>query len=255
MIGITNLGHMTLSGWEKRYSEILKEFGYSKAKDLESAKKLNHILKNKFPLKKLSDLINHKNIFVIGAGPTLLSSIPILKKHNSFTKIVADRAVKVLLENKIRPDIVVSDLDGDETSLKKIGKMNTIMVVHAHADNLDKLELVSNFKNCVGTTETKSFGKIHNFGGFTDGDRCVFLAHHFKAKRIFLVGMDFGNKIGKYSKTKISDKKIKLKKLRKGKKLLEWLASKNSSILYTTSKPIKGFKKIHYSKIEKVLTD
>ena len=126
MIGITNLGHMTLSGWEKRYSEILKEFGYSKAKDLESAKKLNHILKNKFPLKKLSDLINHKNIFVIGAGPTLLSSIPILKKHNSFTKIVADSAVKALLENKIRPDIVVSDLDGDEKSLKKIGKMNTI---------------------------------------------------------------------------------------------------------------------------------
>ena len=227
MIGITNLGHMTLSGWEKRYSEIIKEFGYSKTKDLESAKKLNRLLKNKFPL----------------------------KKYNSFTKIVADGAVKALLENKIIPDIVVSDLDGDKTALKKIGKKNTIMVVHAHGDNFDKLELIKNFKNCIGTTEARSFGKIHNFGGFTDGDRCVFLAHHFKAKRIFLVGMDFGNKIGKYSKTKISNKKIKLKKLRRGKKLLEWLASKNSSILYTTSKPIKGFKKIHYSKIEKVLSD
>ena len=255
MIGITNLSHMTLLGWEKRYSEILKEFGYSKKEDIESAKILNSILKNKYPLTKLRDLILDQDVFVIGAGPTLLSSIPVLKKHNSCTKIVADGAVKLLLENKIKPDILVSDLDGDKKSLKKIGKSNTIKVIHAHGDNSDKLELVSNFKNCIGTTETKSFGKIHNFGGFTDGDRCVFLAHHFKAKRIILFGMDFGNKIGEYSKTKILNKKIKIKKLRRGKKLLEWLASKNSSNLYTTSKPIKGFKKISYSELEKVLSD
>ena len=255
MIGITNLSHMTLLGWGKRYSEILKEFRYSKKRDIESAKILNSILKNKLPLSKLRDLIQNQDVFVIGSGPTLLSSIPVLKKHNSTTKIVADGAVKALIENKIKPDILVSDLDGDEKSLKKIGKSKTIMVIHAHGDNFNKLGLISNFKNCIGTTETKSFGKIHNFGGFTDGDRCVFLAHHFKAKRIILFGMDFGNKIGKYSKTKIPNKKIKIKKLRKGKKLLEWLASKNSSNLYTTSKSIKGFKKIRYNEIEKVLSD
>ena len=255
MIGITNLSHMTLLGWGKKYSEILNEFGYSKKRDMESAKILNSLLKNKFPLSKLRDLITDQDVFVIGAGPTLSSSIPVLKKHNSTTKIVADGAVKALIKNKIKSDILVSDLDGDKKSLKKIGKSNTIMVIHAHGDNLDKLDLVSNFKNSVGTTETKSFGKIQNFGGFTDGDRCVFLAHHFKAKRIILFGMDFGNKIGEYSKTKIPNKKIKIKKLRRGKKLLEWLASKNSSNLYTTSKPIKGFKKIRYSEIEKVLSD
>ena len=129
------------------------------------------------------------------------------------------------------------------------------MVVHAHGDNFDKLELVSKFKNCIGTTETRSFEKIHNFGGFTDGDRCVFLAKHFEAKKIILFGMDFGNKIGKYSKTKITSKKTKIKKLRQGKKLLEWIASKNSSDLYTTSKPIKGFKKIYYNELESVLAD
>jgi uncharacterized Rossmann fold enzyme len=246
---------MTLLGWEKRYSEILKEFGYSKKRDIESAKILNSTLKNKIPLRKLSDLIRDQDVFVIGAGPTLLSSIPVLKKYNSATKIVADGAVKALIENKIKPDILVSDLDGDKKSLQKLGKSNTIMVIHAHGDNFDKLEMVSNFKNCIGTTEAKSFGKIHNFGGFTDGDRCVFLAHHFKAKRIILFGMDFGNKIGKYSKTKIASKKIKIKKLKRGKKLLEWLATKNSSNLYTTSKPIKGFKKIRYSELEKVLSE
>jgi uncharacterized Rossmann fold enzyme len=255
MIGITNLSHMTLLGWEKRYSEILNEFGYSKKRDIESAKILNSLLKKKFPQSKLRDLIFDQDVFVIGAGPTLLSSLQLLKKHNAVTKIVADGAVEVLIKNKIKSDILVSDLDGDIKSLKKVGKSNTIMVIHAHGDNLDKLDLVSNFKNCIGTTETKSFGKIQNFGGFTDGDRCVFLARHFKAKRIILFGMDFGNKIGKYSKTKITNKKIKIKKLRRGKKLLEWLASKNSSNLYTTSKPIKGFKKIRYSELEKVLSN
>ena len=67
--------------------------------------------------------------------------------------------------------------------------------------------------------------------------------------------MDFGNKIGKYSKTKIANKRTKIKKLRRGKKLLEWIASKNSSDLYTTSKSIKGFKKIYYNELESVLAD
>ena len=49
MIGITNLSHMTLLGWGKRYSEILNEFGYSKKRDVESAKILNSLLKKKFP--------------------------------------------------------------------------------------------------------------------------------------------------------------------------------------------------------------
>src|SRR3989304_1674956 len=191
MIRITNLSHMTVLGWEKRYSEILKEFGYSKKSDLESAKLLNSLLKNKFPLNKLRSKVVEQNVFVIGAGPSLLSCIPVLKRFSFITKIVADGAAKALIENNIMPDILVTDLDGDEKSLKKI----------------------------------------------------------------ILFGMDFGNKIGKYSKTKIANKRTKIKKLRRGKKLLEWIASKNSSDLYTTSKPIKGFKKIYYNELESVLAD
>ena len=41
-----------------------------------------------------------------------------------------------------------------------------------------------------------------------------------------------------------ADAAWKLKKMSHGKKLLEWLATKSNSELYTTSKPIKGFKKI-----------
>jgi 2-amino-4-hydroxy-6-hydroxymethyldihydropteridine diphosphokinase len=255
MIGITNLSHMTILGWRKRYSQILDEFGYNEKNDIESAKILNSLLKNIFPLRKLREKIEDQNVFVIGAGPSLLSSIPILKKYNSATKIAADGAVKALIDNNIIPDILVTDLDGDETSLKKIGKGKTIMIVHAHGDNFQKLGMVKKFINCIGTTETKSFGKINNFGGFTDGDRCVFLARHFGAKKIILFGMDFGNKIGMYSKEKIPNRLTKIKKLRRGKKLLEWLASKNSLGLYTTSKPILGFKKIRYNELQSIFGD
>jgi hypothetical protein len=244
---------MTISGWKEKYREILKEFGFAQKKDVESAKRLNSLLKKRFPIKHLKRLVEEKSVFVIGAGPSLSSSLHVLKKFNHITTIVADGALKALVERNIQPDIVVTDLDGDIESLKKVGKTDAIFVVHAHGDNMDKLELVLEFKNCIGTTESNSFGKIYNFGGFTDGDRCVFLANHFRAKKIILLGMDFGTRIGKYSKIDIADKNLKIRKLNRGKKLLEWLASKNHSEFYTCSTSIKGFKKIAYKELRKVL--
>ena len=43
-------------------------------------------------------------------------------------------------------------------SLKKIAK-KSIFVVHAHGDNIEKLEFVKKFKNCVGTTQTNHLTK------------------------------------------------------------------------------------------------
>ena len=243
---------MTIVGWNSRYSEILSEFNYDKKADLRSAKILDSIVDKKISIKNLSNIIHGKSVFVVGAGPSLSRAIPILKKYKN-PKIVADGAATALIENKVKPDILVTDLDGDESTLRNLGKTSTIMIVHAHGDNSKELHMAKNFKNCIGTTQTKSFGTMYNFGGFTDGDRCVFLANHFKAKNIILLGMDFGNKIGKYSKNKIINKQTKLKKLNRGKKLLEWLSSKSECGLYTTSKPIKGFKKISNQELGRIL--
>ena len=243
---------MTIVGWESKYREILKDFGYSRKKDTQSCKLLDSLLPKKIPIVKIRNLIENKPVFVIGAGPSLLSCISILKKYKKITKIVADGATKAIIENNLKPDIIVTDLDGDIKSLKKAGRTNTIMVVHAHGDNTEKIHLVKYFKNCIGTTQTKSVGKVHNFGGFTDGDRCVFLANHFKAKKIILLGMDFGTKIGKYSKTRVLNRTIKIKKLRRGKKLLEWLAKKSESQLYSTTK-IKGLTKTNLRDIDNII--
>jgi uncharacterized Rossmann fold enzyme len=244
---------MTIKGWESKYREILKDFGYSGKKDTQSCKLLDSLLPKKTRIAEIKDLIEKKPVFVVGAGPSLPSSISILKKHKKITKIVADGATKAIIENGLKPDIVVTDLDGDIKSLKKAGRTNTIMVVHAHGDNSEKIHFVKNFKNCIGTTQTKPMGKVHNFGGFTDGDRCVFLANHFKAKKIILLGMDFGTRIGKYSKTRVISRTTKIKKLRRGKKLLEWLAKKSESNLYSTTK-IKGLTKISFQDIDNIIT-
>ena len=243
-----------ISGWEKRYFAILKEMNYSGKKDKESAMILDSILKKTDSIKKVREIIQGNTVFVIGSGPSLSIAIPKLKKLKKSIKIAADSSLEPLIDNGVIPDIIVTDLDGNEDTIKKISKTKSIFVIHAHGDNIEKLQMVKKMKNYVGTTQTKPFNKIQNFGGFTDGDRGVFLASYFDAKKIILFGMDFGNQIGKFSNTKKSDREIKLKKLKIGKNLLIWLSTITKSELFTTSKPIKGFKKITYQDLDNIIT-
>ena len=249
-----NLSDMMISGWKKWYLLILKELNYSQKKDKESAIILDSILKKTNTADKILKLIEGKTVFVIGSGPSLSNAIPKLKKLRKSIKIAADSSLKPLVDNGIIPDIVVTDLDGDENTIKKIAKTKSIFVIHAHGDNIEKLEMVKKIRNCIGTTQSNPFNKIQNFGGFTDGDRGVFLANYFGAKKIILFGMDFGNRIGKFSNTKKSDRKMKLKKLEIGESLLIWLSTITKSELFTTSKPIKGFKKISYKDLDNIIT-
>ena len=242
-----------MSGWKKWYSNILKEFKYDEKKDKESAIILNSILKRSNINDEIVSLIKNETVFVIGSGPSLSTAIPKLKNLKKSIKIAADSSVKPLVDNGIVPDIVITDLDGDWNSLEKIAT-KSIFVVHAHGDNINKLKFSKKFKKCIGTTQSKPFSKIQNFGGFTDGDRGVFLANHFGAKKIILFGMDFGERIGKYSNTKKSERGIKLMKLNKGRLLLEWLSTITKSELFTTSKQIKGFKKIAYKNVDSIIT-
>ena len=240
---------MTIRGWKTKFNEIRKDFGYSEKEDLISAKKLNFLLKRKNSIKQIQNIIRGKTVFVIGAGPSLSKSLKYIKKSKNVTKIVADGAVRALLEKNIKPDILVTDLDGDLKSIKKIGKTKIPIIVHAHGDNSNKLEIVKELSNVIGTTQTREFGKLENFGGFTDGDRCVFLAEYFNASKIILIGMDFGQKIGKYSKHKVINRRTKIKKLKFGKMIIEWFATKSKAELYST-KRMKGYKTIRLVDLE-----
>ena len=66
--------------------------------------------------------------------------------------------------------------------------------------------------------------------------------------------MDFGSRVGKYSKVSVIDRNTKIAKLRRGKKLLEWLVQKSESEFYSTNK-IKGFTKINLRSVDNILTN
>jgi len=232
--------------WFPYYQSIRAEFGYSSEQDQEAAQILSGMIKKKaLEPKVLQKKIKGKNVIVVGAGPSLEDerSLKFIKKNKTSVKIAADGAVQFLIENKVKPDIVVTDLDGNPAALQKAEKGGAVMVVHAHGDNTKMLKkLVPKFKKLVGSTQVMPVENVHNFGGFTDGDRGVFLAEEFGAKKIVLVGMDFGNSIGKYSKKKVKDAELKKQKMEAGKRLLEMLAKRSRSQLAdTATKPIRGF--------------
>jgi len=109
--------------------------------------------------------------------------------------VTADEATSVALAQGLRPAVLVTDLDGDVADQVRANLEGTMAVVHGHGDNgLAVRKWAPEFRgSTVATTQSRPVGGLVNFGGFTDGDRAAFLADHFGAKAIHLVGFDFQN--------------------------------------------------------------
>ena len=220
---------MDYQTWKPFYEKILVDLNIDTKMDEEAATILNKFLEKQHGKNVYQNLrlqIENKDIFIFGAGPSLENSLEKFNaKFEKKVKIAADGATSALLKHEIIPEIIVSDLDGYLPDLIEANRLGSIAVIHAHGDNIDKISTYfSKFQGeVIGTTQIDptSYNSLFNFGGFTDGDRAVFLADHFNAKTISLIGFDFDNKIGKYSFASKKDKKRKLKKLRWCKKLLD----------------------------------
>lgn len=227
---------MLYRNWKVFYRKIIDDFNFEIKKDMESARLLENIILSKklLPENKLEDLIRGNNVAIFGAGPSIKNTS--IKNYKNFIKIAADGVTTYFIEKKIIPDIIITDLDGKINDQIRANKKGSIVIIHSHGDNIQKIKsYVSNFSGYImGTTQTdpSNFENLHNFGGFTDGDRCVFLADHFKAKKINLVGFDYNSGIGKYSFSKHKNKENKLKKLRWCKYLIDQLKRENPSIKY-----------------------
>lgn len=188
---------MEFTQWESIYEQILQDFGYSRKKDEYSAKILSELLEKKDPIKdgieKIQPIIMDREVLVCGNAPCLQEEI---NKHYRISKryvvIAADGATTTLLHNNIIPDVIVSDLDGVIEDLIYANNLGALIVVHAHGDNIKAIkEIVPKLKNIIGTTQSSPLKNVYNFYGFSDGDRCVFLAKYFKAKSITIIGFDF----------------------------------------------------------------
>ncbi|ANF21954.1 6-hydroxymethylpterin diphosphokinase MptE-like protein [Thermococcus piezophilus] len=221
--------------WEPFYLRIVREMGYSIEKDREAAQILRALLLegDEYILKEELGAVIERKIYVFGAGPSLEKALEKFDFSDG-TLIAADGATSALLEFGLVPDIVVTDLDGRIPDLKIANDRGSFLVIHAHGDNIEKMNVyVPIFQRILGTCQTEPLDIVYNFGGFTDGDRAAFLAEALGAREIVLVGFDFGETVGKWSKPSLREHspvwESKRKKFVFAQELLKWLEGNGSA--------------------------
>lgn len=181
---------MRFEEWEPHYQEILDYFGFDRSADEEAAKVLSEILQSD-DIGLLKDRIFGKVVTVAGNAPSLSSELNRIEG----VVIAADAASLVLYNKGIIPDVIFTDLDGAEDAFITMNEQGTIIVIHAHGDNIPLLRRwVPKFRGPImGTTQSFPLPHIHNFGGFTDGDRAVYAADALLAERVILIGFDLSD--------------------------------------------------------------
>jgi uncharacterized Rossmann fold enzyme len=182
---------MEFEEWEPYYHEILEYFGFDRAGDERAARVLAPLLPaDCLPL--LSALCRDRTVTVCGNAPCLEDDLDRIEG----AVFAADAACLVLARAGIRPDAVFTDLDGATDDYLALSRGGTLMVVHAHGDNIPLLRYWTPlFEGPVlGTTQARPFPPLHNFGGFSDGDRPAFAAVHLGAGRLLFAGFDLDDR-------------------------------------------------------------
>ncbi len=186
---------MQFESWEPLYLSILEDFGFSRRKDEEAANLLRDLLQGRVsPLSAAGELLSGRKAIVCGNAPCLARELEDMREGevDDAVFLAADGATASLLEHGILPAIVVTDLDGPFPAILKANKLGSVAVVHAHGDNLEALKrYVPLLDRVMGTVQCRPPEGLYNFGGFTDGDRAVFLAREMGAASIELFGFDF----------------------------------------------------------------
>ena len=219
--------------------EIRDDFGWKLAADLDSAKNLRWVCKEKSwsfdtwneqgrlkTLLTLQEQIISGPISILGAAaePKDVRDA-ILAGHRL---IAADGSVGVLTEAEY-PEVawdsllcVVGDADGDLAHLAMAAERKIPFVLHAHGDNqnewlelLDVLHLYNTPIVITHQTPSQLAGML-NPGGFTDGDRavCFALSVNASPKQITLRGFRT-DKIGRWTGATVPERKMRK---------LEWMS-------------------------------
>lgn len=260
---------ISLFEWMKWYKLIINTMGFDPVRDRLATIVLASMLRDMLPpISSVEALVKGRVAVVFGAGPSLPHHIEGLMGAGVLTSkdvvvVAADGASKALLEHGVTPDIIVTDLDGYSDALIEAASKNSYMIIHGHGDNIDKIKsLVPRVKSItrrvIGTTQVEPIYPTVNFGGFTDGDRAVFITASMAPRAIVLAGMDFGDTVGKYSKPWLRRDSpapvAKKKKLDIACKLLSWLTSRFKEIYSLSHTTIQGVKHVGYSDVVKLIS-
>jgi uncharacterized Rossmann fold enzyme len=238
---------MNWSEWNKSYHQIMDKLGFDTEADTRSVQLLETYL-TKFPSNKKNETllklkkIQNTPVIIVGAGPSLKKDFLICFRSPYSSKILSncqiisvDGATTLFKQENLVPSIVVTDLDGDLASISWAIQNGALALIHAHGDNQQQINLFFHkyqniiYKNNVwGTAQCEPGEFLFNFGGFTDGDRAIFITFHFQSPIVGLIGFDFGTHIGEYSTLNSLVNKEKEKKLKKFEVALDLLTSFHS---------------------------
>jgi uncharacterized Rossmann fold enzyme len=182
---------MRFEEWEPYYLQILDYFAFDRDEDDRAAAVLDGLL-DRDDLPALAALCDGTGVTVCGNAPCLGRELHRIRG----VVFAADAAADLLCARGILPDAVFTDLDGASDGFFGMSRRGSVMVVHAHGDNIPLLKnWVPRFEGpVVATTQSTPQGRVHNFGGFTDGDRAVFAADALGASAIRIIGFDLDDR-------------------------------------------------------------
>ena len=198
---------MEFEDWEPYYVQIVDDLGLSREADEAVAAELDRLLGGtRVGPDALRSVLRGMTVTVAGNGPSLPADLA----ASEGVLLTADEATSVALQKGLRPAIVVTDLDGEVEDQVRANAAGTIAVILGHGDNGPAVRRwAPRFRGrTMATTQSTPSGRLFDYGGFTDGDRAVYLADHFGAKEIRLAGWDF-----EHPSAKDDDPKRKLRKL------------------------------------------
>ncbi|RQG95708.1 6-hydroxymethylpterin diphosphokinase MptE-like protein [Natrarchaeobius oligotrophus] len=209
---------MKFDDWEPVYEAIIRDFGYDRSGD-ERARDLLASLVGSFDLERLA-AVRGATVAVAGAGPSLTDEHNLERSRTADVVFAASTAADVLAEYGVDVDCLITDLDKNPETARRLTRRDVPVAIHAHGDNEALLRRV--VPDCVDewvlpTTQAEPRGPVRNVGGFTDGDRAAFLADHLGADRLTFVGWDFDDP---------TVEPAKARKLEWAERLLYWLESR-----------------------------
>lgn len=189
---------MEYAEWAPYYERIQRDFGFWMEAERLAADRLLSLLPDRAredPLGRIGERVRGRDAVLVGLAPRggapPIWNLPPGASQPSI--IAADGAAERCLDAGIVPDVVTTDLDGPVAAEATANARGSLVVVHAHGDNLDEVERwVPEFDGeLAGSWAGPPEPSLVDVGGFTDGDRAGFLAAHLGATRLLLWGFDF----------------------------------------------------------------
>jgi uncharacterized Rossmann fold enzyme len=182
---------MNFARWEPVYETILADFGFDRVSDERARDILADICADvSGALDRLA--VDGLTVAIAGGAPSLPDELD--RVTGADAVFAAGAAAPTLADAGVAVDCIVTDLDTAPDRAVEAARRGTPVAAHAHGDNIPAVrEYGPGLAEgaVIPTTQAAPVDPVHNFGGFTDGDRAAFLADALGAGELRFPGWAF----------------------------------------------------------------